>query len=420
MAAPMEVDGAPEEGAEDGDVDYFGEEGDDVDLFGDDDDGGEEPPEDGEEGEDPREMNEIVQEDAFAVINSFFAEKGLCFQQIGSFDDFVTFRLQEMVDEHPAIEVEPREQYNPDSPEEKICYSWKFGQVSMHKPLVEEQSGKRKPLYPNQARQRNLVYASELYCDVDETTYKLLPPDEKNPDGSREVVRKKHYEKIRLGRLPMMLKSEYCWLKGLNQKQLVDLGECVYDQGGYFIINGSEKVLVALERMADNFVYAFQKKQPSKYTWVCEVRSRPEGSQAVSGFQVKMMANFGSRSACRGQIVCTIPYIRTEVNIFIVFRALGVIADKDIIERCVYDFKDKHMIQMLKNTMDEAAPISTQDLALDYIAKRGPTIGIKKEERIKYAADLMTKDLLPHIGIKDFSENKKAYFLGYMTHRLCL
>merc|ERR1719247_1815964 len=97
MAAPMEVDGAPEEGAEDGDVDYFGEEGDDVDLFGDDDDGGEEPPEDGEEGEDPREMNEIVQEDAFAVINSFFAEKGLCFQQIGSFDDFVTFRLQEMV-----------------------------------------------------------------------------------------------------------------------------------------------------------------------------------------------------------------------------------------------------------------------------------------------------------------------------------
>ena len=72
----------------------------------------------------------------------------------------------------------------------------------------------------------------------------------------------------------------------------------------YFIINGSEKVLVALERMADNFVYAFQKKQPSKYTWVCEVRSRPEGSQAVSGFTVKAMANFGSRSACRGQIVC--------------------------------------------------------------------------------------------------------------------
>ena len=79
-------------------------------------------------------------------------------------------------------------------------------------------------------------YASELYCDVEETTY--IRTGEEPED--RKVVRKRQYTKIRLGRLPMMLKSEYCWLKGLNQKQLVDLGECVYDQGGSAILAREE------------------------------------------------------------------------------------------------------------------------------------------------------------------------------------
>jgi len=54
--------------------------------------------------------------------------------------------------------------------------------------------------------------------------------------------------------------------------------ECRYDQGGYFIINGSEKVLVAQERMAQNIVLVFQKKQPNKFSWVSEVRSMGDHS----------------------------------------------------------------------------------------------------------------------------------------------
>ena len=80
------------------------------------------------------------------------------------------------------------------------------------------------------------------------------------------------YEKVFFMKIPMMIRSEYCWLKSANDRLLVEFGECPLDQGGYFVINGSEKVLIALERMANNFVYAFEKKQPSKYTWVCEVQ----------------------------------------------------------------------------------------------------------------------------------------------------
>ena len=68
-----------------------------------------------------------------------------------------------------------------------------------------------------------------------------------------------------------LTRSEYCWLKSANDRLLCEFGECPLDQGGYFVINGSEKVLIALEKMANNFVYAFVKTGNSKYTWVCEV-----------------------------------------------------------------------------------------------------------------------------------------------------
>jgi DNA-directed RNA polymerase II subunit RPB2 len=54
--------------------------------------------------------------------------------------------------------------------------------------------------------------------------------------------------------------------------------DCQYDQGGYFIINGSEKVIVAQERMANNQVMVFYRKQPSKLSWTAEVRSQADSS----------------------------------------------------------------------------------------------------------------------------------------------
>lgn len=81
-----------------------------------------------------------------------------------------------------------------------------------------------------------------------------------------------------LGYVPIMLRSKYCVLDGKSDKELTDLGECIFDQGGYFIINGSEKVLIAIERMSTNQVYCFKKKQPHKFLWSSETRSDAEHS----------------------------------------------------------------------------------------------------------------------------------------------
>jgi DNA-directed RNA polymerase beta subunit len=86
-----------------------------------------------------------------------------------------------------------------------------------------------------------------------------------------------------------MLRSSFCILKGLKDQDLYDLNECPLDSGGYFVINGSEKVLIAQERMATNQVYVFAKAQPSPISFLAEIRSAVEkGGKTISQFQVKM------------------------------------------------------------------------------------------------------------------------------------
>jgi DNA-directed RNA polymerase beta subunit len=86
-----------------------------------------------------------------------------------------------------------------------------------------------------------------------------------------------------------MLRSSFCILADLGERELYDLNECPYDSGGYFIINGSEKVLIAQERMATNHVYVFAKAQPSPINFLAEIRSAVEkGGKTISQFQVKM------------------------------------------------------------------------------------------------------------------------------------
>eukprot|EP00932_Pfiesteria_piscicida_P018922 SRR837773.5763.p1 GENE.SRR837773.5763~~SRR837773.5763.p1 ORF type:complete len:1043 (-),score=257.48 SRR837773.5763:37-2829(-) len=128
----------------------------------------------------------------------------------------------------------------------------------------------------------------------------------------------------------------------------------------------------------------------------------------------------GSKSFCRGQLVCTCPYLRVEIPVVVMFRALGINADKDILEKIVYDLSDFAMLNACRKSIEDAAPINSQEMALDYIAKRGPTMGATKDVRMQYARELLQKELLPHVGRTPNIEGRKAYFIGYMTNRLLL
>jgi DNA-directed RNA polymerase II subunit RPB2 len=119
-----------------------------------------------------------------------------------------------------------------------------FGQLY----LAQPGSGSEHKIFPNEARLRNLHYACTLRVDMSRTTY--TPTEDQGVLDETET-----YDQVKLGQVPIMLRSSYCWTHQCKSAQeLSDMGECPYDQGGYFILRGSEKVLIAQENMAKNQV----------------------------------------------------------------------------------------------------------------------------------------------------------------------
>jgi DNA-directed RNA polymerase II subunit RPB2 len=292
-----------------------------------------------------------------------------------------------------------------------------FGQLRMGRPNFTEFNGDSPALYPNQARLRNLTYSAPLYCDVTLTSVTVRDAE----NGVEDVV-PHPVTRVFIGRIPVMLRSNFCLLSLCkSDKELNDVGECHVDQGGYFVVNGSEKVLLAQERMSANHVFVFTKAMPSKFSHVAEVRSVADVSnRPATSFAVKLISRGGGKGGdLTGQpIVCTLPQIKQDIPIVILFRALGFANDNEVMSHICYDHDDEELMTMLMPSIEEAQVIQDQNVALDFIAKRGNTVAVTREKRIKYAKDLLQLELLPHISTEPDSELKKGYFIGYMVSRL--
>jgi len=393
----------------------------------------------------------VTQEDSWAVISAYFAEKGLVRQQLDSFDEFIQNTMQELVDDSCGdVRVTPEIQhvvgYDVDEAEEREhsgvrrVFEVLFGQVYLSKPTSVEVDGTVTNMFPHEARLRNMTYSAPLYVDVTMNEYRQDPnanPEDEDGEGEEEGAVKNQLGKCImtekapkefLGYVPIMLRSLFCVLSDKDDAQLADLGECIYDQGGYFIINGSEKVIVAQERMSNNHVYAFKKKDPSKFSWVIETRSQVENStRPTSTLYIQMYHKGGQGgrgpqdNAVEGnQIRTTLPYIRTDVPIVVVFRALGYVADRDVIELVVYDLTDGEMMDIFRPSLEESFVIQRQDVALDFIGRRGSAKDVTKDDRIRYASGILQKEMLPHVGTEVGCEVKKCYFLGYAVHKLLM
>ncbi|XP_042502979.1 DNA-directed RNA polymerase II subunit RPB2-like isoform X2 [Macadamia integrifolia] len=281
--------------------------------------------------------------------------------------------------------------------------------------MMTESDGETATLFPKAARLRNLTYSAHLYVDV---TKQII----KKGHDCEEVTETQEFTKVFIGKVPLMLRSSYCTLYQCSEKDLTELGECPYDQGGYFIINGSEKVLIAQEKMSTNHVYVFKNRQPNKYAYVAEVRSMAESqNRPPRSLFVRMLSRASAKGGSSGQYIrATLPCIRKEIPIIIVFRALGFVADKDILKLICYDFSDTKMMELLLPSLEEAFVIQNQQVALDYIGKRGTEVGVTRKKRIKYAKDILQKEMLPHVSVQEYCETKKAYYFGYIIHRLLL
>ena len=161
-------------------------------------------------------------------------------------------------------------------------------------------------------------------------------------------------------------------------------------------------------------------RRPSKYSHVAEIKSSNDNSRPASAMHVRLL-NPGQVKGVTGACIhSTVPYIRDPVPVVILFRALGFVSDREVLEHIVCDFGDPVLMEMVRPSLEEAFVIQTRAVAQDYIGKRGSTLGVSRDKRIEYARQILQKELLPHVGIYEHCETKKAYFVGYIVHKLLM
>ena len=365
----------------------------------------------------------LTEEDRWKVINAFFKENGLVSQQINSFNSFISNTIQEIVEEVGKIVVKPTKQYRPGkfAEYEGKTHEMVFEQLHVyHHPTFRDQDRHYYNITPSEARLRDLTYESELYMDVRYTNYSFSEECERVTHNDETVQR------IPIGKIPLMVRSKYCVLDTMTRAERIQSGECEQDQGGYFIIKGGEKVVVAQEKMSNNFVYVFSNKANSIYSWEAEIRSYLERSnRAPSKFSVKLAKPNSKKGRNMNQwdqggnyqpIRCQVRIVNRLIPIVILFRALGVVSDKEIFEHICYDLKDLAMMDLLTGSFKEATYCTTVDSAKSFL---GACTLSNKAERIKFADHILEKELLPHLGTDESSLPKKALFIGYMVNRMC-
>jgi DNA-directed RNA polymerase II subunit RPB2 len=216
-------------------------------------------------------------------------------------------------------------------------------------------------------------------------------------------------EKIFLGKFPIMVQSEFCILNDLPRDIRFSMGECKNDLGGYFIIDGKEKTIIPQEKFADNMLYIRGEKK-DEYLCSAEIRSVSENvSKPIRTFSVRLKSP--SKKYSFKNIEVNIPNVRNPVPLFIVFRALGIISDKEIITMCLLDLeKYDNMMDLFIPSVHDAGSIMTQKTALMYIAS------LTKYGTVTYALEVLSDYFLPHVG--EINYTQKAYYLGYIVFRL--
>ena len=222
-------------------------------------------------------------------------------------------------------------------------------------------------------------------------------------------IYKKKLEKVFLGKFPIMLQSDFCILNNLDRELRFSMGECRNDVGGYFIISGKEKTVIPQEKFADNMLY-IRDVNDEDYLYSAEIRSVSENvSKPIRTLSVKIQTP--SKSHSNKNIVVNIPNVRKPIPLFILFRALGIISDKDIITTCLLDIeKYDTMVDLFIPSVHEASGINNQQTALKYIAS------FTKYNTVTYVLEILSDYFLPHVGELNYIQ--KAYYLGYIVFRL--
>jgi len=353
----------------------------------------------------------------WSIIRDYFLNgKGnqLVKHQIESYNDFLLRKLDQIIKGFNPIEIQ--HQY---LGQELNCFKYVLSievkTPTLAKPIIYEKDGSTKVMTPNDARQRNFTYASALTVDID-IMIKVF--DEENNVYN---IEQKQINNVLLGKIPIMVRSNYCVLSD-QSSAILNGNECKYDYGGYFIINGNEKVVISQDRISENKTYVFLNNKVSAYSHIAEIRSVQENKLGIPKITTLKLS---SKSNQYGRYIrVNIHHIKHDIPLFVLFKALGLANDKEIIVYIVHDIDDPKntlLISELAGSVEEANDIICQRDALEYLMKYLNITGHPKEfmsnkvYKLNVVREVLEREFLPHVGP---TFGKKALYLGFMTNKL--
>ena len=286
-----------------------------------------------------------------------------------------------------------------------------FEKISMRKPTIFENNGAIHPMMPNDARLRNLTYAAPLNVDVKVTTTFI--------DHTRNSIRESNvrmFPNVHLGKIPVMVGSKYCLLHDQKHVHPSRLGECSEDVGGYFIIQGGERAMISMERMSENRPFVFRNgRTAAKQMEMVEIKCiGPDNDQVPKSNTIKVV--YHPKNQLITMIRATIPRIKTDIPVVILFRALGVLADRDIYELILGKENEVAYDPIMIESMMEASSINTRDEALAWLGEYTNTWSVKSQKQSN-VQDILSEELFPHIGGHEMNY-EKACFLAHMIRKV--
>ena len=255
-------------------------------------------------------------------------------------------------------------------------------------------------MFPDQARKNHLNYFANVYADIEQIVEKT---NILTGENTVKVVTKNNEEDpIAIASIPIMVKSKYCSTTIKKDSH----NECKYDPGGYFLVNGKEKVVMSIEKMVDNKALVFTKKDSSfsrGYFFTCQINSKANDwsdNLQILNIKEKKDSTF---------VISTSQL--SDIKIIVLMRALGLETDQDIISNFCYSLDDINMINLIKPSIDNSVDdegniIRTKDQAIDFLItklRRNKRFSQSDEELAAkqkkiFLEKIFRKDLLPHLG----------------------
>ena len=325
--------------------------------------------------------------------------------QIDSYNKFINTTLPQIISGFNPIKITTK-QTEIDNKIQRININ--VLNPSLTKPIYQLPDGTQTIMTPYIARMNNLTYSSSLYVNVHIIIEYL------NEDNILVKI-DKYVNNVYIGKIPIMVRSTACILHQVPAIGDNDNNECRYDYGGYFIVNGNEKVLIMQDRINENDTLVFAPNNNSDGLYA-EIRSMNDSiylPPKTTSLNMSGKLNHMGRS-----IRLNTSFIRSEIPVFIMFRALGILSDKEIIQHIVYDLDNKdnqRIIVQLMACCDDASEIHTQQQAEEVLIKIMTGVNKTTQNATKILRENIINDFLPHVG-KNY--RRKALYLGYMIRKM--